>query len=234
MNNEGHKGFIIAIDGPVASGKGTIAPLLAERLHGFYMNTGGLFRMLALYAYKNNISLEEESLLAIYPSLTLDLENSKNLLNGEDVSGEIYGSDISQGSSIVASLPKVHEQVVFREREIGYAHAETGGIVIAEGRNTATAVFPDAAFKVFMTADLTTRARRRYDQAITRGEDVRLEAVVQDTQARDLRDRSRSFYPMVERPEDHGYYVLDNSLLTEEDTLNRLVVELQERELIDD
>jgi len=234
MNSAIENGFIIAIDGPVASGKGTIAPQLAEVVGGFYMNTGGLFRMIALYANENDIPLEEAALLEAYPRITLDLDEKRNVLNGQDVSDRLNGPRVSQASSIVASITKVHEQVIFREREIANAQVQAGKIVIAEGRNTATAVFPDAALKIFMTADVKTRAQRRYNQALERGDGVDLETVIEDTKARDDRDRLRAFSPMVDNPEEHGYYLLDNSRLTEEETLRVIVKELQERKLIHD
>ena len=112
------QGFVIAIDGPVASGKGTIAPLLAQKLNAFYMNTGALFRMLALYCKRNNLPTDEATLLDVIMKTSLNLDEDKAFLDGEDVSAEIYHSDISQLSAQIAAISSVHERVIIREREI--------------------------------------------------------------------------------------------------------------------
>lgn len=229
------QGFVIAIDGPVAAGKGTIAALLAQKLNAFYMNTGALFRMLALVCKRKGIEpSSEERLLRVIAENKFELDDGRILLNGEDVSQEIYHHDISQMSSQIGALPKVHAQVILLEQSIAQKKIAQGKIVVVEGRNIGTAVFPDAAFKLFLTASTQERARRRFVQAKQRNEKIRFEEILADTLERDLRDKSRSFYPLVDTPEKYGYTVLDNTGLTEKETLERILTELRKRGLIHD
>lgn len=229
------QGFVIAIDGPVASGKGTIAPLLAFKLNAFYMNTGALFRMLALLCKRQEVKvLTEEILLKMLHANKLELYDEKILLNGEDVSTQIYHADISLLSSQIAALPKVHAQVILLEQDIAKQKINDGRIVIVEGRNIGTAVFPDAAFKLFLTASVEERAKRRFSQAEKRKEKVSYEDVLADTKMRDTRDKTRSFFPLVTNPEEHGYFVLDNTGMSEEETLERILTQLRNKKLIYD
>lgn len=225
-------GFIIAVDGPVASGKGTIAPLLALQLDGFYMNTGALFRMLALLCVQGDLPITKEAILPLLSDNTLDLDGEKVLLNGRDVSARIYMSEISQISSQIASLTEVHENVITREQEIGKEKSAQGEIVIVEGRNIATAVFPDAEMKIFLTASVEKRARRRFVQAQMRQEQGTFEQVLADTKERDQRDKSRTFFPLVSDPEQHGYFVLDTSDMNEELTVHVILDEMKKRNLL--
>lgn len=227
------QGFVIAIDGPVASGKGTIAPLLAKKLHAFYMNTGALFRMLALLSKRESVDpTSEEGVLTLLAENTLDLDDDKVLLNGEDVTKEIYHSDISLMSSLIAGNAKVHAQVIILEQKIAQRKIGEGRIVLVEGRNIGTAVFPDAQLKLFLTASLEERAKRRFAQARARDEEVTYEEVLKDTETRDTRDRERPFYPLVSDPEKHGYVVLDNTGMTEEDTMEWIMAQLKHKGLL--
>jgi cytidylate kinase len=231
MKIEEQQGFIVAIDGPVASGKGTMAKTLAHKTHGFYLNSGALFRMLALYATENAVEIDQPALLNALSSIKLDLEGDRTLLNGQDVSDKIFTAEISRLTPIIAEMPEIHKKVIKLEQEIGRRRAQQGRIVIIEGRNIGTTVFPDANLRIYMTASVEARAKRRLEQSRIRGEDVDFETVLKDTIMRDERDMSRNFAPLVRNPENEGYFKLDNTNLTEDQTLEKIVDQLKKNGL---
>lgn len=228
------KGFVIAIDGPVAAGKGTIAPHLAKKLKGFYLYTGAMYRCVALYCIENNINvLDKAMVLKALSKIDIELVDQDVFLNGHDVTKRIVEEDVAKGSSKVAVIQKVREEMVRRQQEIARKAIKTGKIVIAEGRDTATRVFPDAAFKVFLTARETVRAQRRLDQILAQGKTASFEEVLAEVKKRDERDSGRKIDPLVSDPTLFGYFVLDNSEMSEEETVNRIIVELRRRNLYD-
>lgn len=226
------QGFILAIDGPVASGKGTVAPLLASQLKGFYMNTGAIFRMLGLFCKEHQIEVTEENVLKVLGENTFGLEEDQVLLNGLDVSANIYHADISELASKIAAMSHLHEEVIKLEKKIALEKMAQGRIVILEGRNIGTAVFPDAGLKIFLTASVEKRAERRFAQMEQRGEQASFEQVLTETKDRDARDVSRPYYPLVEEPEKYGYVVVDTTNLTEQQTLDQLLDLLKEKGLV--
>lgn len=231
MKTEDQQGFIVAIDGPVASGKGTIAKALARKTHGFNLNSGALFRMLALYATENSVEIDQSSLLSVLSLIKLDLEEDRALLNGQDVSDKIFNAEISRLTSVIAEMPEIHKKVIELEQEIGRRKVQEGRIVIIEGRNIGTTVFPDANLRIYMTASAEVRAKRRLEQSRVRGEDVDFETVLKDTIMRDERDMSRNFAPLVRNPENEGYFKLDNTTMTEDQTLETIIEQLKRSRL---
>lgn len=228
------KGFIIAIDGPVAAGKGTIAPALAKTLHGFYLYTGATYRCLALYCLENAVAVtDEKAVIAVLPHVQIDLEEHKVMLNGKDVTERIKEVDVARAVFKVAAFPTVREKMVARQQEIANERIEEGKIIVIEGRDTATVVFPDASLKVFLTAETSVRAKRRLAQFESAGnKKLSLQQVVEDIQLRDKEDTERSADPLVMDPQNHGYFLVDNSYLSEEETVQIIIDELKRRKLV--
>jgi cytidylate kinase len=155
------KGFVIAIDGPVAAGKGTVSPLLAKNLNGFYLYTGAMYRCLALLCIKRGVDTKDENIVVtILPEFRINVSDNKVFLNGEDVTERIKEEDVAMASSDVAVIKKVREEMVSIQREIANKLIDEGKIVIAEGRDTATRVFPNAKLKIFLTATPEVRTKR--------------------------------------------------------------------------
>lgn len=222
------EGFAIAIDGPVAAGKGTIAPRLAEKLKGFYLYTGAMYRCLALSGLKNGINLEDKnSLISLLPQINIEFRQDRVFLNGVDVTDEIKDPKVASGSSKVAIIPKVREHMVKKQQEIALKAITDGKIVVAEGRDTGTIVFPNAKLKVFLTANPNVRAERRLNQLKEQGLDASFDKVLSEIKERDIRDLQREVDPLVSDPSSFGYFVLDNSNLSEEETLIRIIEKLE-------
>lgn len=230
------KGFEIAIDGPVAAGKGTIAPLLAERLQGFYLYTGGMYRAVALYCLREKIDINsEEKVVAILPEVDIDLSSGRVVLNGEDITERIKREDVASTTSNISTFSQVRAEMVRRQREIGRQKVDEGKMVVAEGRDTGTVVFPDASLKVFLTASKEVRARRRLEQLREQGDtQTTFEQVLKETEERDIRDSEREADPLVSEPKKFGYFVLDNSHLTEEETVEVIIREVVRKKLLND
>jgi cytidylate kinase len=219
-----NKGIIIAIDGPVAAGKGTIAPALAEKLNGFYINSGAMYRCVALFCLENNINVEnEEDVNSSLDKISIELTKTEILLNGKDVSEKIKKEDISMASSKVALYAKVRETLVIYQRKIADKALSQGISVVAEGRDTATKVFPNADFKIFLTAGVNIRAQRRLDQIKQRGGSEDFEKVLNDIINRDTQDSDRKIDPLVKNPKEHGYIIIDNSNLNETETISSII-----------
>lgn len=224
------KGIIIAIDGPVASGKGTLAPLLAEKLNGFYLQTGAMYRCVALYSLDHNLTSSEEIVQSL-PNIHIDFQHDKTILNGNDVTFALHENRVSVQVSWIATIKEVRASLIEQQRRIGTEKKEQGIIVIAEGRDTGTAVFPDADIKLFLDASLETRAKRRFAQLIERKEDVTFKQVLNDTKLRDESDQQKSG-ALVTDPKNHGYTIIESTGLTQEVTLERILKLLKEKEII--
>jgi cytidylate kinase len=197
---------VIAIDGPSASGKGTIAERVAQRL-GFHMlDSGALYRLTALLAMNKGVDLADEAAVAaLAASLPAEFRGGEIWLDGEKVSQAIRAEEIGVGASKVAALPAVREALLARQR----AYARAPGLV-ADGRDMGTVVFPAARTKVFLTASAEARAERRYKQLIEKGNSANLAALVRDMRARDERDTQRAVAPLKPAPE---ALVLDSTRL---------------------
>jgi cytidylate kinase len=197
---------VITIDGPSASGKGTIAERLAEKLGFHVLDSGALYRLTALHALRKGIQLLDESgVAALAASLPAEFRAGKVWLDGEEVTQMIRSEEVGEGASKVAALPAVREALLARQR----AYAQPPGLV-ADGRDMGTVVFPRAVAKVFLTASAEARAERRYKQLIEKGISANLAALVRDMRARDERDTQRAVAPL--RPAADAL-VLDSTLL---------------------
>ena len=183
---------VIAIDGPSASGKGTVAQRVAERLRFHYLDSGALYRLVAYTAIQSEVDLTDETELSgIARDLDVVFTGAKILLKGEDVADAIRAEVCSNGASKVAAYPQVRASLLDRQR----AFRQIPGLV-ADGRDMGSVVFPDAALKIFLTADAETRAQRRYKQLMEKGIDANISTLLQDIRDRDARDINRSVAPL--------------------------------------
>lgn len=188
---------VIAIDGPSASGKGTVAARVAEALGFNYLDSGALYRLVALAAQKSQASLEDESALAkIAASMDVGFAEGRVFLDRSDVTPEIRSESLSVAASRVAAQPSVRAALLARQR----AFRRPPGLV-AEGRDMGSVVFPDAALKVFLTASVETRAERRYKQLMEKGMYAKMADVVEELRKRDERDSSRPVAPLKHYPD---------------------------------
>ncbi len=184
---------VIAIDGPTASGKGTVASLVAEKLGFHYLDSGALYRLVALASEKQGIDVKNGSELGLFvPKLLISFKNEQIFLNGEDVTDAIRTESIGLRASALAVHTEVRSALVGLQRSF----RQSPGLV-ADGRDMASVIFPDAVLKVFLTASAAARAERRYKQLIAKGISAKLEDLLQDLQERDARDSSRGAAPLL-------------------------------------
>ncbi len=198
---------VIAIDGPSASGKGTIARRVADALGFHYLESGALYRLVALASLRRGVK-DEITLSKIAADMEVSFLKDKVLLEKEDVSDAIRTEACSNRASEVAKLPLVRQALLKRQR----AFRQPPGLV-ADGRDMGTVVFPDATLKVFLTASPEVRAERRYKQLIDKGIHANLRALSRDLEKRDARDASRAVAPLVPAPDSQ---VLDSTALSVE------------------
>ena len=184
---------VIAIDGPSASGKGTVAQRVADALGYDYLDSGALYRLVALAAKQADVAYDNESAVAaLAAALPAEFKMARVFLSGVDVSDAIRSEEMSSASSKVAALPAVRAALLARQR----AYRRWPGLV-ADGRDMGSVVFPQAETKVFLTASAEARAERRYKQLISKGVTANIAALLQDLRERDERDTSRSVAPLM-------------------------------------
>jgi cytidylate kinase len=220
------KGLIIAIDGPSGAGKSTLTRLLAGRLGYLHIDTGAMFRAVALAAKRAGIAVDDgEALALLCRGLTISFARNgggcRVLLNGEDVSGQIRTPEISLLTSSVSAMKSVRECLLERQREMGMV----GGVVL-EGRDIGTVVFPDAEVKFFLTASVEERSRRRYQELRAKGEDVSLQGTTADVARRDEQDEQREHAPLRKAPDAID---IDSSGLSIEEVLALMEREIKAR-----
>jgi len=206
--------LIIAIDGPAGAGKSTIASRLARKLGYANLESGAMYRALALKAIENDISFDDEAALSDLAhksriKIEPTLGGNRVLLDGRDVTLRVREADVSQAASRVSVHPQVREWMVARQRELG-----TKGGVVMEGRDIGTKVFPDAEVKVFLDADPVIREQRRIQQHHSHG--ASSEAMAAELRERDRRDRTRANSPLVPA---HDATIIDSTSLSEDEVL---------------
>ena len=188
---------VITIDGPSGAGKGTVCRLLAQHFGWEILDSGAIYRVLALASIHHQIDpSDEESLIPLAAHLDVQFEStetaSKIILEGEEVTNSIRNEEVGGVASKIAALPRVREALLRRQR----AFRQEPGL-IADGRDMGTVVFPDATIKVFLTASAEERANRRFKELQGKGHDVKIGDLLSDIQARDERDMNRSVAPLV-------------------------------------
>jgi cytidylate kinase len=182
---------VIAIDGPSASGKGTVAQGVAEALGFHYLNSGALYRSVALAAQRRGVGIEEPGLAMLAKTLDAKFQGDSVELEGRDATRAIRAEDVGELASRIAAMPGVRKALLERQR----AFRRAPGLV-ADGRDMASVVFPDAALKIFLTASPEERARRRYKQLMDKGMGANMAALLQDIRERDKRDSDRAAAPL--------------------------------------
>ncbi|HEX5103066.1 MAG TPA: (d)CMP kinase [Pirellulaceae bacterium] len=179
--------MIVAIDGPAGAGKSSIARRLAERLGFQFLDTGAMYRAVALAALRQGLGPDDgEAIARLAETLSIDMRHEKTFLNGEDVSAAIRTSEVSAAVYLAADNVAVRRRLVELQRQIADDRD-----TVTEGRDQGTVAFPHAECKIFLTASPEVRARRRYEELISRGEPAALEEVLAQQQDRDRRDAAR-------------------------------------------
>ena len=189
-------GFNIAIDGPAGAGKSTIARLLAKKLEFIYVDTGAMYRAIALFFLNRGLDpADEEELKKAIPDveITLSYQGGKQTvcLNGEDVSETIREERVGKTASKTSAYPFVREKLLSLQRDLAAAND-----VIMDGRDIGTCILPNAQLKIFLTASVDTRAKRRYDELMQKGESCDYEQIREDIMARDHADMTREIAPL--------------------------------------
>ncbi|MCH8620992.1 (d)CMP kinase [Undibacterium sp. TS12] len=208
---------VITIDGPTASGKGTVAHRVAKHLGFHYLDSGALYRLTALMATRHHVALDDEAEIAIMArTLPCRFVHGHVFLEDEDVTDAVRAEAVGVAASRIAVLPAVRQALV----DLQVAFRYTPGLV-ADGRDMGTVIFPDASLKVFLTASAEARASRRYKQLIEKGISANMEDLVKDLMERDARDSARATAPLKPAPD---AIILDTSELTAEEAVNKVLI----------
>ena len=218
--------MIIAIDGPAGSGKSSTARDVARRLGALFVDTGAMYRAMALKAIQSSTNPEDSEFDAIVAGTRVALESVENrtrvLLDGADVSDKIRSESVSSMSSRVSKRSDVRERMVDLQRKTAFDHVARGGSVVMEGRDIGTVVFPEADFKFFVTASAEVRAQRRAEQLGLKGEIVDPASLLKEIRQRDDRDSNREMSPL--RQSDDAVLVDTSNTTFEEQVENILDV----------
>ncbi len=207
---------VITIDGPTASGKGTVAQKVARHLGFHYLDSGALYRLAALSAVRGELALDDEpALAAMTGSLPCRFTDDRIWLGGEDVTDAIRAEAVGNAASRIAALPAVRQALVGLQLQFRSAPG-----LVADGRDMGTVIFPDAALKIFLTASVEARANRRYKQLIDKGFSANMQDLSKDLAERDARDSSRASAPL--KPA-QGAYQLDTSDMTADQAVERIL-----------
>ncbi len=219
--------LVITIDGPAGSGKSTLAGLLAKRLDGIRLDTGAIYRSLAYEAMNQDMSLDDGPMLADLARRLLITFRDKDdgpqdvFINGQRVTEAIRTPEVSQAASRISSLTEVREALLDLQRA-----SARRGVVVAEGRDMGTVVFPQASVKFFLQADELVRAERRWRELQALGGNRSLEDVLEEQRRRDERDRSRDVAPLKAAPD---ALIIDSTNKTPEEVLDEMVEAVRDR-----
>ena len=221
-----YKEPVITIDGPSGAGKGTVSTLLAKKLGWHFLDSGAIYRVLAVASIHHQIPADDESgLLPLASGLDVNFETTDKgvrvVLEGEDVSDTIRTEEVGATASKIASLPSIREALPRRQR--GFKQAPG---LVADGRDMGTVVFPEAHVKIFLTASAEERADRRFKQLKDKGHDVSILRLLDDIKARDERDANRTIAPLVPAKD---ALVLDSTELNIEQVLEKIELFIEEK-----
>lgn len=208
--------FVITIDGPTASGKGTVAQIVADRLGFHYLDSGALYRLVALSVLRSGTSIEDEAAIAeLAETLPCRFERNRIFLEKEEVTDAIRAENIGNMASRVGALPAARKALFLLQT--GFKRPPG---LVADGRDMGTVIFPEAKLKVFLTASVDARAQRRYKQLIEKGFPAKISDLRQDLYERDQRDSSRSIAPLVPAADAK---TLDTTYLGIEEAVNQIL-----------
>lgn len=207
---------VITIDGPTASGKGTVADLVAQHLGWHRLDSGALYRLTALSCLQNNIDVTCAAAVAKQAQhMEIRFHNGQSWLDDIDVTEVLRQEQVGVLASKIAVYPEVRQALLQRQHDF----RQSPGLV-TDGRDMGTVIFPDAALKIFLVADVQSRAQRRYKQLIAKGISANLSNLLADLQARDLRDSMRQAAPLIAADD---AYTLDSTALTIEQTVDKVL-----------
>jgi cytidylate kinase len=213
---------VIAIDGPSASGKGTVASKVADALGFHYLDSGALYRLVALAAQRQAVALDDEAGLArVAAAMDVAFADDRVTLGGEEVGPSLRSEDVSRAASRVAAAPPVRQALLARQR--GFRRSPG---LVADGRDMGSIVFPDAPLKVFLTAAIATRAERRYKQLMEKGMYAKMPDVVEELSRRDERDTTRPVAPLKHYPD---AIFLDTTGMTVDQAVGEILARWRER-----
>ncbi|MCM1193074.1 MAG: (d)CMP kinase [Butyrivibrio sp.] len=213
--------YNIAIDGPAGAGKSTIARAVAKRMNLIYVDTGMMYRAMALYVLRQNIDLQDGKKIAEAcreADVTIRYEDGVQMvfLNGENVSPLLRTEEVGSGASVISPIPAVREKLVELQRKLAAASD-----CIMDGRDIGTCVLPDAQKKIYLTASSEVRAKRRYDELTARGEVCDLTKIREDIEERDYRDMHREISPLRQAED---AVLLDTSDMTKEEVIEQVIL----------
>jgi len=219
-NTKPSAGFAVAIDGPVGVGKSTTARNVANMLGMTYIDTGAMYRAVALHNIRAGTNLHDESAVtASLPGIDIALSHTNGKqrisLNGEDITGDIRTQAISEGASVVASYARVREKLVSEQKKL----AATGQVVM-DGRDIGSHVLPQAQVKIYLDADVDTRAARRAADLASKGHPADMAQIREETIMRDKRDKTRAHSPLVKAAD---AVCIDTSLMTPDEVMKKIV-----------
>lgn len=212
--------FVIAIDGPAGAGKSTIAKAVSKKLNSIYVDTGAMYRSIALFMIRNNVSKEDTTSIAAKckdADVTINYEGGVQnvILNGENVNGLIRTEEVGNMASVVSAVPEVRAHLLQLQRNLA---ASTD--VVMDGRDIGTTVLPDANLKVYLTASSKVRAKRRYDELTAKGESCDIDVIEKDIIDRDHRDMTREISPLKQADD---AVLVDSSDMTIEEVENKII-----------
>jgi CMP/dCMP kinase len=221
------KDVVVAVDGPAGTGKSSVSRGLARALQARYLDTGAMYRIVTLVVLRAGIDPADQAAVGaaaatVGLSVGFDPDEDRSCLDGEDVSSEIRGDDVTRAVSAVSSVPAVRTRLVGLQRTL----AQGPGCVVVEGRDIGTVVLPDADVKIFLTASPETRARRRNDQNVAAGLPDDYEGVLLDVRRRDHLDSTRAVSPLRAASD---AVVVDTSDMTESEVITHLLQLVQQR-----
>ena len=206
---------IIAIDGPAGAGKSTVAKIIAKRLEYIYIDTGAMYRAVALKALRHNKNLTEDLIVESAREIEIELKNNKVKVDGEDVTEEIRKPEVSHIVPEVAKIGFVREKLTELQRQMA-----THGGVIMDGRDIGTHVLPNADVKIFLTASIEERARRRYEELKAKGYDTNLNEIEKEISLRDKQDSERKIAPLIKA---NDAILLDTTGKTIEEVVDKII-----------
>ncbi|MCR5786479.1 MAG: (d)CMP kinase [Acholeplasmatales bacterium] len=215
------RNFQVAIDGPAGSGKSSISEIISKRIGFTHIDTGAMYRAVTLEAMRRGIDLGDESQYNFIDSINLIYKDDKTLLEGEDVSNEIRSIPVTRNVSLVSSLKRVRDKMVYFQRE-----SAKHGLVLMDGRDIGTVVLPNADVKIFLTASPEERAKRRLKELVEKGVPSDYETVLEDIKVRDYKDSHRAIAPLTKASD---AVEVDTTSMTIDEVCDRIIEVVNER-----